>query len=63
MQTLSDAQRTRWSTDGYLHLEGVLSAQEVDFSVRSSTVSVHSQGTSHRTCHAATMVGYRTPRI
>lgn len=31
MHTLSDAQRTRWSTDGYLHLEGVLSAQEVDF--------------------------------
>ena len=29
MQTLTDDQRERWQTDGYLHLEGVLGADEV----------------------------------
>ncbi|MGI9336024.1 MAG: phytanoyl-CoA dioxygenase family protein [Gammaproteobacteria bacterium] len=31
MQTLSELQRSQWSTDGYLHLEGVLSPEEVAF--------------------------------
>lgn len=31
MQTLTDTQRTQWGTDGYLHLHGVLSPQEVEF--------------------------------
>jgi len=31
MQTLTDLQRTQWSTDGYLHLKGVLSPDEVKF--------------------------------
>jgi len=31
MQTLTDSQRTQWSTDGYLHLEGTLSPDEVNF--------------------------------
>ncbi len=31
METLSDAQRERWARDGYLHLEGVLSEDEVAF--------------------------------
>lgn len=30
MEKLSDAQRVQWGTDGYLHLEGVLSPQEVE---------------------------------
>ncbi|MCS5687395.1 MAG: hypothetical protein NZ659_01280, partial [Acidimicrobiales bacterium] len=29
METLTDEQRERWSTDGYLHLHGVLSPDEV----------------------------------
>ena len=31
MQTLTDAQRERWNTDGFLHLEGVLSPEQVQF--------------------------------
>ena len=31
MQRLTEEQRRRWGTDGYLHLHGVLSAQEVAF--------------------------------
>ena len=31
METLDDEQRERWSTDGYLHLRGVLSPDEVTF--------------------------------
>jgi hypothetical protein len=31
MQRLTDEQRRQWGTDGYLHLHGVLSAQEVEF--------------------------------
>jgi len=31
MQTLTESQRTQWLTDGYLHLEGVLSSDEVEF--------------------------------
>jgi len=31
VQTLTDEQRERWSTDGYLHLEGVLDPAEVAF--------------------------------
>ena len=31
MQTLTDAQRSQWERDGYLHLKGVLSTDEVAF--------------------------------
>jgi len=31
VQTLTDEQRERWQTDGYLHLEGALDADEVAF--------------------------------
>ncbi len=31
MQTLTDQQRHQWAVDGYLHLKGVLSADEVEF--------------------------------
>ena len=31
MEILDDVQRERWATDGYLHLRGVLSPDEVDF--------------------------------
>ena len=32
-QVLSDLQREQWAVDGYLQLEGVLSAEEVQFFV------------------------------
>ncbi len=31
MQQLTQQQRSQWSTDGYLHLQGVLSPEEVEF--------------------------------
>ena len=31
MQTLTDAQRELWNSDGYLHLEGALSPEQVRF--------------------------------
>lgn len=31
MQTLTELQRSQWATDGYLHLEGVLSPEQVNF--------------------------------
>ncbi len=31
MAALTDSQKQRFNTDGYLHLEGVLSAEEVAF--------------------------------
>lgn len=31
MQTLTEEQRTKWATDGFIHLEGVFDAEEVEF--------------------------------
>lgn len=31
MQRLSEAQRSQWATDGYLHLPGALSPGDVEF--------------------------------